>query len=107
MSGEAVPRPRLFASPRCPFGHGKLRGYTIGSRLIVEALLFAALFIYIPIAFFVASGPAAVASVVAVWIGLMAAIAILDYFVLSYRCSECGLKFTRRKLAARDRSCAK
>jgi hypothetical protein len=34
-----VPTPSLFAAPMCPFGHGKLRGYTIGSRLIVQALL--------------------------------------------------------------------
>jgi len=91
----------------CPFGHGKLRGYTIGSRLIVEALIFAALFIYIPIAFFVASGTAAVVSLVVLWVALMVGIAMLDYFVLSYRCTECGLKFTRRELAARDRSGAK
>jgi uncharacterized membrane protein YdbT with pleckstrin-like domain len=100
----SMPRPSLFASPMCPFGHGKLRGYTIGSRLIVETLLLAALFIYLPIAFFVASGSAAVASVVVLWVVLMAGIVILDYFVLRYRCSECGLKFTRRELAARDRS---
>jgi hypothetical protein len=88
----------------CPFGHGKLRGYTVGSRLIVEALLLAALFIYVPIAFFMASGAAAIASVVVLWVALMVGIAVLDYFVLSYRCSECGLKFTRRDLAASDPS---
>ena len=85
----------------CPFGHGKLRGYTIGSRLIVEALLLAALFIYVPIAFFIASGPAAIVSFVVLWIALLVGIAMLDYLVLSYRCSECGLKFTRRELARR------
>ena len=90
----------------CPFGHGKLRGYTIGSRLIVEALLLAALFIYISIAFFMASGPAAIVSLVVLWVALMVGIAMLDYFVLSYRCSECGLKFTRRELA-RDPSRSK
>jgi hypothetical protein len=88
----------------CPSGHGKLRGYTIGSRLIVEALLLAALFIYIPIAFFMTSGAAAIVSVVVLWGALMVGIAVLDYFVLSYRCAECGLKFTRRKLARRDPS---
>lgn len=88
----------------CPFGHGKLRGYTIGSRLIVEALLFAVLLIYIPIAFFMAPGTAAIVSVVVLWVALMVGIAVLDYFVLSYRCSECGLKFTRRELAAGDPS---
>lgn len=97
-------RPSLFAAPRCPFGHGKLRGYTMGSRLIVEALVFAALFIYIPIAFFMASGTAAIVSVVVLWVALMAGIAVLDYFVLRYRCSECGLKFTRRELAERGPS---
>ena len=99
-----APRPRLFAAPMCPFGHGKLRGYTVGSRLIVEALLFAALFIYVPIAFFMASGPAAIVSFVVLWVALMVGIAILDYFVLSYRCAECGGKFTRRELARRDPS---
>ena len=101
MSIEGVPEKRLFAAPMCPLGHGKLRGYSIGSRLIVEALLFAALFIYVPIAVFMASGTTAIVSVVVLWVALMAGIALLDYFVLSYRCSECGLKFTRRDLAAR------
>jgi hypothetical protein len=88
----------------CPSGHGKLRGYTIGSRLIMEALLLAALFIYAPIAFFMTSGPAAIVSVVVLWTILMVGIVMLDYFVLRYRCSECGLKFTRRELARRDPS---
>jgi len=88
----------------CPFGHGKLRGYAIGSRLIVEAVLFAALFIYMLIAFFMVPGPAAIVSVVVLWVALMVGIAMLDYFVLSYGCSECGLKFTRRELARRDLS---
>ena len=102
LGSLGVPRPSLFAIPMCPFGHGKLRGYTIGSRLIVEALLLAALFIYVPIAFFIASGPAAIVSFVVLWIALLVGIAMLDYLVLSYRCSECGLKFTRRELARRD-----
>lgn len=97
-------RPSLFAAPICPFGHGKLRGYTLGSRLIVETLLFAALVIYVPIAFFMTSGSAAIASVVVLWVALIVGIAMLDYFVLRYRCAECGLKFTRRELARRDRS---
>ena len=102
MALRGMPTPSLFAAPICPFGHGKLGGYTIGSRLIVEALLFAALVIYIPIAFFMASGTAAVVSVVVLFVSLMVGIAMLDYFVLSYRCSECGQKFTRRELARRD-----
>jgi len=76
----------------------------MGSRLIVEALVFAALFIYIPIAFFMASGTAAIVSVVVLWVALLAGIAVLDYFVLRYRCSECGLNFTRRELAERGPS---
>jgi uncharacterized membrane protein YdbT with pleckstrin-like domain len=72
--------------------------------LIVEALIFAALFIYIPIAFFMASASGAIVSVVVLWVALMVGIAMLDYFVLSYRCAQCGLKFTRRELARRDPS---
>ena len=104
MVSLGVPRPSLFTAPMYPFGHGKLRGYTIGSRLIVEALLFAALFIYVPIAFFTSYGSAAIVSFVVLWVALMVGIAMLDYFVMSYRCSECGLKFTRRELARRNPS---
>lgn len=76
----------------------------LSKSVVLDAIFFAALFIYIPIAFAMTSGPAAVVAVVVLWVALMVGIAMLDYFVLSYRCSECGLKFTRHELAARDRS---
>ena len=82
-------------------GHGKLRGYTIGSRLIVEALLIA----FLVATYFAASllnfGPSTSAAVVALLVVVLASIAILDFFVLKYRCSTCGLTFTRRELATR------
>ena len=91
----------LLTSPVCPGGHGKLRGYTIGSRLIIEALLGA----FLVATYFVASalnfGPATTVAVVALLVLALAGIAILDFFVLKYRCSACGLRFTRRELASR------
>src|SRR5262249_9157860 len=91
----------LFASPVCPMGHGKLRGYTIGSRLIVEALLIAFLVATYLVASLLNFGPTTTVAVVALLVLVLASIAILDFFVLKYRCSTCGLSFTRQELATR------
>jgi hypothetical protein len=91
----------LLTSPVCPMGHGKLRGYTIGSRLIVEALLIA----FLVAIYFAASllnfGPSTTVAVVALLVVVLAAIAFLDFSVLKYRCSTCGQTFTRRELSSR------
>jgi hypothetical protein len=91
----------LFTPPVCPMGHGKLRGYTIGSRLIVEAVLIA----FLVATYFVASlldfGPSTTVAVLALLVLVLAGVALLDLFVLKYRCSTCGLRFTRRELAVR------
>lgn len=89
----------LVTSPLCPMGHGKLRGYTIGSRLIVEALLIAFLVTTYLAASFLNFGPSTTVVVVALLVLVLAGIAILDFFVLKYRCSTCGQKFTRQELA--------
>jgi len=91
----------LFISPVCPTGHGKLRGYTIGSPLIVEALLIAFLVATYLAAALLNFGPSTTIAVVLLLVPLLAGIAILDFFVLKYRCSTCGLRFTRHELAAR------
>lgn len=92
---------RHLGSPVCPMGHGKLRGYTIGSRLIVEALLI----VFLVATYFAASlldfGPSTSVAVIALLVAVLAGIAILDFFVLRYRCSTCGQVFTRRELDAR------
>jgi hypothetical protein len=80
-------------------GHGKLRGYTIGSRLIVEALLIAFLVAIYVAASLLNFGPSTSVAVVALLVLVLAGIAILDFFVLKYRCSTCGLAFTRQELA--------
>ena len=82
-------------------GHGKLRGYTIGSRLIVEALLSAFLVATYLVASLLNFGPSTTVAVVALLVLLLAGIAILDLFVLKYRCSTCGLRFTRQELATK------
>jgi len=92
---------QLLTSPVCPMGHGKLRGYTIGSRLIVEALLIAFLVATYVAASLLNFGPSTSVAVVALLVLLLAGIAILDFFVLKYRCSTCGLTFSRQDLAGR------
>ncbi len=92
---------QLFTSPVCPMGHGKLRGYTMGSRLLVEALLIAFLIATYLVASFLNFGRSTTVAVVALLVLMLAGIALLDFFVLKYSCSTCGLKFTRRELAAR------
>ena len=82
-------------------GHGRLRGYTIGSRLIVEAVLIAFLVATYFVASFLNFGPSTTVAVVALLILVLVGIAVLDFFVLKYRCSTCGLRFTRRELAVR------
>jgi len=82
-------------------GHGKLRGYTIGSRLIVEALLIAFLVATYVAASLLNFGPSTSVAVVALLVLVLAGIAILDFFVLKYRCSTCGLTFSRQDLAGR------
>ena len=82
-------------------GHGRLRGYTIGSRLIVEAVLIAFLVATYFVASFLNFGPSTTVAVVALLVLVLVGIAILDFFVLKYRCSTCGLRFTRRELAVR------
>jgi uncharacterized membrane protein len=90
----------LFGAPNCPRGHGKLRGYTIGSRLIVEFLLIVALLVTSVAASFVTSVPETSVLVGVIWLALLAGLVMLDFFVLSYRCSTCGLSFTRQELAS-------
>ena len=92
---------QLLTSPVCPMGHGKLRGYTIGSRLIVEALLIAFLVATYVAASLLNFGPSTSVAVVALLVLVLAGIAILDFFVLKYRCSTCGLTFSRQDLAGR------
>jgi hypothetical protein len=81
-------------------GHGKLRGYTIGSRLIVEALLIAFLVATYLAASLLNFGPSTTVAVVVLLVLVLAGIAVLDFFVLKYRCSKCGQAFSRRELAA-------
>jgi len=90
---------QLVTSPLCPMGHGKLRGYTVGSRLIVEALLIAFLVAIYLAASFLNFGPSTTVVVVALLVVVLAGIAALDFFVLKYRCSTCGQTFTRQELA--------
>jgi hypothetical protein len=92
---------QFVTSPVCAMGHGKLRGYTIGSRLIVEALLIAFLIATYVVASLLNFGPSTSVAVVALLVLVLAAIAILDLSVLKYRCSTCGLAFTRQDLATR------
>ena|SRR5690348_14526071 len=91
----------LLISPACPMGHGNLRGYTVGSRLIVEAVLIAFLVATYLAASFLNFGPSATVAVVALLIFVLAGIAALDFSVLKYRCSTCGQTFTRKELAVR------
>ena len=83
-------------------GHGKAQGYSIGSRLIVEALLIAFLVATYLVASLLDFAPSTSIAVVALLVLVLAGIAMLDYFVLKYRCATCGLKFTRQELTARD-----
>src|SRR5262245_2615446 len=92
----------LITSPVCPMGHGKLRGYTIGSRLIVEALLIAFLVATYEAASLLDFGPSTTIAVVALLVLVLAGIVVLDFFVLKYRCSTCRLAFTRQDLAKRE-----
>ena len=81
-------------------GHGKARGYTIGSRLIVEALV---ILFWVAIYFaasFLGFGPSTTLAVLGIVVLVLAALAGLDLFVLKYRCATCGLAFTRRAPAA-------
>ena len=92
----------VFIAPlACPMGHGKLRGYTIGSRLIVEAVLI----LFWVATYFAASllnfGPSTTGAVFGLLVLVLATLVILDFSVLKYRCSTCGLTFTRRELATR------
>ena len=85
-------------------GHGRLRGYTIASRLIVEILL---MLFWVAI-YFAATllnfGSSTSIAVVAILVLVLAVLVILDFSILKYRCSTCGLTFTRRQLArATDR----
>jgi hypothetical protein len=79
-------------------GHGKLRGYTIGSRLIVEALLIAFVVAIYFSASFLNFGPSTTVVVIALLVLVLVGIAALDLFVLKYRCSTCGQTFTRQAL---------
>ncbi len=90
----------FFSAPNCPQGHGKLRGYTLGSRLIVEIILIVALLAASVAASFVTSGPATFVVFAIIWIALLAGLVTLDFFVLSYRCSTCDRGFTRQELAS-------
>ena len=92
----------LVTPPVCPVGHGKLRGYTVGSRLLVEALLVAFFVAIYLAASFLNFGPSTTVAVLALLILVLAGIAMLDFFVLKYRCSTCGQTFTRQELAAHD-----
>ncbi len=83
-------------------GHGNLRGYTIGSRLIVEAMLIAFLGATYLAASLLDFGPSTSVVVAALLVLLLASIAIVDFFVLKYRCSTCGLTLTRQELATRQ-----
>jgi hypothetical protein len=67
-------------------GHGKLRGHTIGSRLIVEALLIAFLVATYLAASFLNFGPSTTIAVVALLVPVLATIAVLDFF-----CAEISL----------------
>ena len=89
----------LVTSPVCPMGHGKLRGYTIGSRLIVEVLLIAFLVATYLAASFLNFGPSTSVVVLALLVLVLVGIVVLDFFVLKYRCSTCGQTFTRQELA--------
>ena len=90
----------LFSAPSCPWGHGRLHGYTIGSRLIVEVLLIMALLGASVAASLVTSGRDIFVLVAVIWLALLAGLVLLDFFVLSYRCSTCGQNFTRRDLSS-------
>jgi hypothetical protein len=92
---------QLLTSPVCPMGHGRLRGYTIGSRLVVESLLILFLVSTYLAASFLDFGPSTTVAVVALLTLVLAGIALLDFFVLKYRCSTCGQAFTRRELVTR------
>ena len=92
----------FVTSPVCPMGHGRLRGYTIASRLIVEALLIAFLGATYLAASLLNFGPSTSVAVVALLLLVLAGLVILDFSVLKYRCSTCGLTATRRELAARN-----
>jgi len=85
-------------------GHGKLRGYTVGSRLIVEALLIAFVLGTYAAAWFLDFRPSTSVVVIVLLALALAGIVTLDFFVLKYRCSTCGLTFTRRELATRQPS---
>jgi len=93
----------LFTSPTCPHGHGRLRGYTVGSRLVVEGLLIILLVATGVVAATSTSGFAIYLVVAAIWIAGLVGIALLDFGVLRYRCATCGQAFRRRDLASRDR----
>ena len=91
---------RLFVAPSCPMGHGRVRRYTIGSRLIVEAVL---ILFWVGVYFaasFLNFGPSTAGAVLGILALVLVALAVLDSLVLKYRCSTCGVAFTRRELAA-------
>jgi hypothetical protein len=83
-------------------GHGRLRGYTLGSRLIVEVLLIVFLVATYLTASLLNFGPSTSIAVVALLICVLAGLVILDFSVLKYRCSAYGLTATRRELATRN-----
>ena len=92
----------LVTTAVCPMGHGKLQGYTMGSRLIVEALLIAFLVATYLAASLLNFGPSSSVVVAALLVLALASIVTLDFYVLKYRCSTCGLTLTRRELATRN-----
>ena len=94
---------RVFVSPSCPMGHGPLRRYTVGSRLIVEALLIAFWVAVYFTASFLDFAPPTSFAVVAILVVVLIALVVLDSSVLRYRCSTCGQAFTRRELSRSDR----
>ena len=67
--------------------------------MIVEALLIA----FLVATYFAASllnfAPSTTTVVVALLVLVLVGIAILDFFVLKYRCATCGQTFTRQDLA--------
>jgi len=90
---------QFFISPACPLGHGKLRRYTMGSRLIVEALLILFWVAAYLVASFLNFAPSTTIAVLAILALVLVALVMLDFSILKYRCSTCGLAFTRREIA--------
>jgi hypothetical protein len=84
-------------------GHGRLRRYTLGSRLIVEALLMAFWVAVYFAASFLDFAPSTSVAVIAILVVVLGALVVLDSSVLRYRCSTCGEAFTRRELSRSHR----